>query len=136
MLGRGQWQTVVVTGIVEASVTLSTFMWALGHRDLAAARDLTFSVIVVAELLRAFAARSDTRLFLEVGPFTNRRLLAVIGVSLLLQWALHYVPAMQRLFELQPVAGADAIRVLLLGAIPVTFLEVRKLLRRRRRAAA
>lgn len=45
---------------------------------------LAFSVLVFAELFRAFAARSTTRLFWEVGAFTNIRLVASgrrIGVA-------------------------------------------------------
>ena len=67
MLGRPQWTTVIVTGLLQAAVTISVFAWALDVAGLDEARNLAFSVIVFSELFRSFAARSTTRLFWEVG---------------------------------------------------------------------
>ena len=97
MLGRPQWTTVIVTGLLEAAVTLSVFAWALNSRGLGEARNLAFSVIVFSELFRAFAARSTTRLFWEVGAFTNLRLLGVVLVSAVVQLGLHHIPLAQSL---------------------------------------
>ena len=74
----------------------------LGARahGLHAARSLAFSVLVFAELFRAFAARSRTRIFWEVGAFTNLRLLGVVGLQVLLQLAIQYLPATQALFRI------------------------------------
>ena len=66
MLGRREWQFIVATGLLQAATTLGIFVWALNARDLVEARNLAFSVLVFAELFRAFAARSNTRLFWEV----------------------------------------------------------------------
>src|SRR6185503_213080 len=67
MLGRSEWSVIAFTGALQAGVTLGVFAWALASRNLAEARNLAFSVLVFGELLRAFAARSTTRLFWEVG---------------------------------------------------------------------
>ena len=80
MLGRAQWRFIIAVGLLEAAATLGVFVWALNARDLAEARTLAFSTLVFGELFRAFAARSTTRLFWEVGAFTNLRLLAVVVV--------------------------------------------------------
>ena len=130
MLGREQWQYIVITGLLQAVTTLSVFVWALNARNLIEARNLAFSVLVFGELLRAFAARSTTRLFWEVGAFTNLRLLGVVLFSVLLQLGLHHLPAAQAVFEIGPLSAADC--ALSLGAAmgPVTVIEVAKLARR------
>jgi Ca2+-transporting ATPase len=105
-------------------------VWALNSRDLVEARNLAFSVLVFGELFRAFAARSTTRLFWEVGAFTNVRLLGVVVVSVLLQLGIHHIPAAQTIFEIGPLSGADCALTLLVAMGPVTVIELGKLVRR------
>jgi P-type Ca2+ transporter type 2C len=130
MLGRPQWITVVSTGLLQAVVTLSVYSWALEARGLSEARNLAFSVIVFSELFRSFAARSTTRLFWEVGAFTNLRLVGIVLLSGLLQIGLHHIPFTQRLLGTSPLSLADCALSVALGLIPVSVLECWKLLRR------
>jgi Ca2+-transporting ATPase len=130
MLGRPQWTTVIVTGLLQAAVTISVFAWALGSRGLGEARNLAFSVIVFSELFRAFAARSSTRLLWEVGAFTNLRLLGVVLVSALVQLGLHHIPFAQTLLGTGPLSASDCGLSVALGLIPVSILESAKVARR------
>ena len=130
MLGRPEWVNVIWTGLLQAATTLTVFAWALRNRDLAEARNLAFSVIVFAELFRSFASRSTTRLFWEVGAFTNLRLLGVVVISAIGQVGIHHIPAMQALFQLGDLSVADCGLSVLVGLIPVTVLELTKLARR------
>jgi len=132
MLGRREWTGIAVTGALEAAVVLGIFVWTLRHEDIHAARAVAFDTLVVSELLRAFAARSPTRILAQVGVFTNLRLLAVVLASLLFQIALHQIPGLIRLFQLADLPLVDRILPLLLGLIPVTALELSKIVRRRR----
>jgi P-type Ca2+ transporter type 2C len=130
MLGAAQWRFIVATGLLQAVTTMAVFVWALTARDLSEARNLAFSVLVFGELFRAFAARSTTRLFWEVGAFTNLRLLGVVVFSALLQVGLHHMPAAQAVFEIGPLSVADCALTVLAGLVPVTAIELSKLVRR------
>ena len=130
MLGRSQWHFIIATGLLQAAATLAVFVWALNARDLVEARNLAFSVLVFGELFRAFAARSTTRLFWEVGAFTNLRLLGVVVLSVVLQLAIHHIPAAQAVFETGPLSAADCVLTLLVALVPVTVIELSKLARR------
>ena len=130
MLGRAQWRFIITTGLLQAGATLGVFVWALNARDLTEARNLAFSVLVFGELFRAFAARSTTRVFWEVGAFTNMRLLGVVVFSVLLQLGIHHIPAAQAVFEIGPLSSADCALTLLVAMGPVTVIEVTKLVRR------
>ncbi len=55
------------------------------------ARNAAFSALVIAELMRAFGARSNTRTIWEVGLLSNLRLFAVVSVSFGLQLVIHYL---------------------------------------------
>ncbi len=131
MLGRSEWSTILLVGLLEASATLGVFVWALRTRDLTEARNLAFSVLVFGELFRAFAARSQTRLFFEVGAFTNVRLLGVVLISVLVQLGIHHIPATQALFQIGALSLADCSLGLIVGLGPVTAVELSKLVKRR-----
>jgi Ca2+-transporting ATPase len=115
---------------LEACATLAIFVWGLHARDLDQARSLAFSTLVFAELFRAFAARSPTRLYGEVGAFTNVRLLALVVVSVALQLGIQYLPAARSLFGIGPLSLAHWAVTLIVALVPVTAIEMAKLVQR------
>jgi len=129
MLRRAEWSQVAATGALEAAVVIGVFVWSLRHENVGVARALAFDTLVVSELLRAFAARSPTRLLGQVGVFTNVRLLAVVLLSLLFQLGLHEIPWLIRLFQLPDMPLGERAIPLLLGLVPVTALELGKIAR-------
>ena len=132
MLGRPEWMTIVWTGLLDATVTLGVFAWVLRAEGLAEARNMAFTTLVFAELFRAFAARSPTRTLWEVGALSNLRLLAVVVISAALQIAMHHVPLAQELLGLAPITMEDCLASIAFGLVPVTVIELTKLIRRRR----
>jgi len=130
LLGRAEWTTIVATGLLQAIVTLGLFVWALDSRSVGDARSLAFSTLVFGEVFRSLAARSATRTFWEVGAFTNLRLLAVVVATIVAQLVLHQWPPLQGLFQLSALSLADCLLALALGLIPVSVLELSKLVRR------
>ena len=130
ILGRPEWSAIAFTAVLQTVATLGIFVWALRSRDLVEARNLAFSVIVFGELFRSFASRSTTRLFWEVGAFTNLALLGVVGVSVLLQLALHHIPAMEDLFQIGQLSLGDCMLSLAVGLFPLSVLEATKWVRR------
>ena len=127
MLGPSQWRFIAATGMLQAATTLGVFVWALRTRDLAAARNLAFSVLVFGELFRALSARSRTRVFWETGALTNLSLLSVIGASVIVQLAIHHLPMLQVAFSIAPLSIADCMLALAVALIPVTAIEMAKL---------
>jgi len=130
ILGRPEWLNIAWTGVLQAAVVLGVFVWGLRAGDVAEARSLAFTTLVFGELFRSFASRSRTKLFWEVGAFTNLRLLAVVFVSALIQVAMPQIPALGRLFQIPALSAAESATSLDLGLVPVTVLELTKLLRR------
>jgi P-type Ca2+ transporter type 2C len=129
LTGR-QWRMVLLIGLLESALVLGVYAWALDARGLTSARTLAFSVLVFAEVLRSFAMRSDTRLFWEVGVFTNLRLLGVVILSVVIQLALSHLTAGQQIFDITGMSADDTFLCLALGLVPVSVLEVAKLLHR------
>jgi Ca2+-transporting ATPase len=132
ILGGREWLGIVAVGVLEASIALGVFFWALRSRNELEARTLAFSVVVFSEVFRSFASRSSTRVLWEVGAFSNGVLLAVVVVSVGVQLAIISLPATQALFHLAPLPASEAALCLGLGLVSVTVLELRKLLLRLR----
>jgi len=132
MLGVREWRFISATGLLDASVTLGVFGWALQQRSVPVAQSLAFSTLVFSEVLRAFAARSPVRALWEVGTLSNLRLVAVVVGSVAIQIAIHQFAWTRAFFDVAPLAAADFLLALGLGFLPVSVLELSKLLRRSR----
>ncbi len=126
MLGRPEWRTIVQTGLIQTTVTLGVFVWALRARTVEEARNEAFTVLVFGELFRAFAARSATRHFWETNLLSNLPLLGVILVSSLVQIGIHHIPFTRKLFDLGAISLADCALSVLLGLIPLFAVELLK----------
>jgi Ca2+-transporting ATPase len=127
---------LALVGALTATVALTAFVWALtAGDDIQSARNAAFSVLVTAELLRSFGARSASRTLFEVGLLTNLRLFLVVAVSFSLQVLIHHVPVLESIFGTEPITLGDCVAWILLGAVPLVSLELWKLLRRGERAS-
>jgi Ca2+-transporting ATPase len=129
ILGRPEWARIVAAGALEASVVVVAFLLVLDRGTLEEARSVAFSTIVVSQLLRSFAARSATRIFWAVGAFTNLWLLGVVVLSVALQVGLFAFPATRDVFSLSTMGGWGVGLALALGFVPVSVLEIAKLVR-------
>jgi len=132
MLGPPEWKTIAGVGGLEALLVLVVFAQALGEGTLERARALAFATLVFCELFRALAARSRRYVYWQSGAFTNLPLVAVICVSVLLQFALAVVPAAAAFLGVSPLSLAEAGASLAVGLVPVSVLELKKLWSRRR----
>lgn len=128
LLGRREWMSVLATGVLQATVTLSVFVWALDARGLDEARNLAFTTLVFGELFRAFGARSASKTFWQMGLLTNKRLLAIVLISVAVQIAIHHVPAMAKLMQISPLSLSDCTMALLVGLIPFLSIDAWKML--------
>lgn len=109
---------------------MATYVYVLSTGDTALARTSAFAVLVYAELLRSFGARSDTQTIFEIPPHTNGRLLAcVVGGVLFQPWSYNF-PQLQAFFQVVPMGLGHCAGLFAAGAVPLAGLELRKLWRR------
>jgi P-type Ca2+ transporter type 2C len=130
---------VLFVGFVMALATLATIDLKLpgglfdGTSDLEEARTAGFTVLVLAQLFNCFNARSErTSAFDHL--FTNPLLWAAIGLSLVLQLLVVYVPFLNDAFETTPLSLGDWILCLVMASSVLWLDELRKVLGRRRAA--
>jgi Ca2+-transporting ATPase len=132
LLGRPAWLHIAAGAAVHATVGLGAFAYgmAVGGTDLA--RTLAFASLVFSVLLRSFAARHADRVLWEIGWSRNRILLLVVAISAGLQVCLHMIPPVRAWFSLAPISWGLLAAVFATALVPVTVVELGKLVRRSR----
>jgi Ca2+-transporting ATPase len=137
LLDRAFLQQTFLTGLLTAGVTLAAFAYELYvNSNLQQARDAAFMVLVMAELMRAFGARSNTLTIWHLGLFSNIRLFMIVLVSFSLQIAIHHIGVLQVLFGTAPITLQQTLIWIALGFVPLLVLEARKILRQPRASHA
>ena len=93
-------------------------------------------MLVFAELLRSFGARSETKPVWRIPFFTNINLALVVSVSFGLQvWSQHNA-TLGRFLKSSFMPTTDCPWLVAAGAIPLLVLEMVKLVRNKRRRGA
>jgi Ca2+-transporting ATPase len=125
-------RTMFLTGFLTAGVAFAVYLYMLKMGTPEIARTYAFAVLVFAELLRSFGARSDTKPVWRISLFTNRNLLIVVAISFGLQvWSQHNA-MLGRFLKTSSMPFADCLLLLALGAIPLLVLELVKVVRHAR----
>ncbi|HEY90464.1 MAG TPA: HAD-IC family P-type ATPase, partial [Dehalococcoidia bacterium] len=93
--------------------TYLIFHWAESRMSLDEARTVAFCAMVTFQWVQSFNARSDKHTTMKLGVLTNRWLVAAIGISVVLQLAVVYIPALQIAFHTVPI-GIDKWGIVLL----------------------
>ncbi|NUQ33878.1 MAG: cation-translocating P-type ATPase [Planctomycetaceae bacterium] len=122
---------MLVSGALMAACTIAGFLYGLYEENsLERARTYAFSTLVMGEVLRAFASRSRTKTLWEVGLWSNVRLAMVALFTIGLQIYSHHSGILEGFLKTGELGTKECLGVLILAAIPVTVLEVFKLMRR------
>ncbi len=136
VFARGLGWQVLWTGLAIGVVTLGVQAWAIAA-DIAAWQTMTFTTLTTCQLLAALAIRSDRHSLLSIGLFGNRHLAAAVGVTLLLQLTVIYLPAMNTVFDTRPLSLRELAIATLSPMLVFAAMECEKwVIRRRARAAA
>ncbi len=108
------------------------FEWELSHGESeAAARTAAVNVFVFGELFYLFNCRSLTLSMFAIGVFSNRWLLAGVGMMAALQVAFTYLPVMNRAFSSEPIGMTEWFLILGTGTLISLAVGFEKWLRRR-----
>ncbi len=130
ILARGLWQHVVWVGFLMAGTTLAVQAIAY-HAGSPHWRTMVFTVLATLQLGHVLAIRSESESFFARGRAGNRPLLAAVGIGLLLQLATLYVPALNAVFETQPLAAGELAVCLALSTVAFAAVETEKWMIRR-----
>ncbi|MBM6700229.1 cation-translocating P-type ATPase [Bifidobacterium pullorum subsp. saeculare] len=143
VIDRQMWGDIIYIGLIMAIVTLigmdmhltgglftDRSVDALGHEaQMTEARTMGFTILVFAQLFNAIASRSHLQSAF-VGLFSNKWLWGAIGVSIVLQLIVIYVPFLNSAFGTTPLSAVAWLECIGLAAFVLVASELRKLVLR------
>ena len=114
---------------ITAGVAFAVYYYCLKTVTKESARSASFAVLVFAELLRSFGARSETKPIWRIPFFSNRPLIVVVAISFGLQiWSQHN-ETFGRFLKSSYLPLTDSLLIFGLAFIPLLALEMVKVLR-------
>ncbi|KAB7789011.1 cation-translocating P-type ATPase [Bifidobacterium leontopitheci] len=139
VIDKDMWIDIAFIGIIMAAVTLigmdmhlagglftDRSVDALGHdAQMTEARTMGFTILVFAQLFNALASRS-ARQSAFVGLFSNKWLWGAIGISVLLQVVVIYVPFLNEAFGTTPLGVTAWFECIGLAAVVLVASELYK----------
>lgn len=147
VIDRAMWVDIAFIGLVMAAVTLIgmdlylpgglfTDLTASGlshSEQMVEARTMGFTILVFAQMFNALASRSHDRSVFD-GLFSNMWLWAAIGISIVLQLVVIYVPVLNSAFGTMPLSARAWFECIGLSLIVLIASELRKVWVRWRKA--
>jgi len=118
---------MLLTGLLTAGVALAVYLYMLRISSVDVARTYAFAVLVFAELLRSFGARSETLPVWRISLKTNSMLVGVVFLTFWLQVWSHHNEVLARVLKTLFVPLQDCLILLAIGAIPLVLLDCVKL---------
>lgn len=140
VIDRDMWIDIIYIGLVMAAVTLigmdmhlsgglftDRSVQAIGHEaQIREARTMGFTILVFAQLFNALASRSSRKSAFQ-GLFSNPWLWGAIGISILLQLLVIYVPFLGEAFGTVPLQPQAWLECIGLASLVLVASELRKL---------
>jgi P-type Ca2+ transporter type 2C len=130
LFARGMWQHILWFGLLLGGVTLLVQAWAIRSGS-AHWQSMVFTVLTLSQLGHVLAVRSERESVWHLGFWSNRPLVLAVALTLALQMAVLYLPALNQLFDTQPLAWDELLLCLLLSSVVFAGVEVEKWLARR-----
>ncbi len=130
IFSRGLWQHIVWVGLLMGGVTLATQAWALSSGS-AHWQTMVFTVLTLSQMAHVLAVRSERDSLFTQGLASNRPLLGAVALTVALQMATIYVPALQTVFKTEPLSAAELLLCLALSCLTFLAVEAEKALVRR-----
>jgi P-type Ca2+ transporter type 2C len=133
LTNRSFLRTMALTGFLTAGVAFAVYFYTLKTQTVEVARTQAFTVLVFAELLRSFGARSETKPVWRISLFTNLNLLLVVCASFAFQIWSHHNDTLGRFLKTTPIPFTEGLLLIAVGTIPLAVLEMVKVVRNTQR---
>lgn len=108
IFGRGFVGFVVVMGVVMSLISLSIGVWAFRSGD-PDWQSLLFTTLIFSQVMLAIVVRSERSSIFQIGLFTNRLMVVAVLSTVGLQFAVVYLPFLQRVFSTAPLGARDLL---------------------------
>jgi len=122
---------VLWVGILIGFICIATQSYMI-KKDVEHWQTIVFSILCFCQLWHVMAIRSDTRSLFKQGLLSNKVLLGAVVLTIILQLAIIYVPAMNTFFHTTPLTINELIMVFAISSITFIAVEIEKVIKRRK----
>jgi Ca2+-transporting ATPase len=131
---RQRGSQILIHGFVMTTANIGGFAYAYVTKGTSYAQAMAFYITTFAQLFFSFACRSQRYTLPQLGVLTNPYLFAAITLSGILQISLLWFPLTRHVFfKTVPQFGFDWLAIFLLALVPVSLVEITKIVRARER---
>lgn len=135
IFARGLGSYMIRVGIVLAIVSILLMVWAYDYTNQVQGNGLdrdrwktmVFTTLCLAQMGHALAIRSNTRLMVEVNPFSNPYLLLSVAATSILQLLLIYVEPLRNFFNTHYITGTELLVCIGFSSLIFVWIELEKL---------
>ncbi len=136
IFARGLGWYMVRVGIVFAILTIILMQWAYTHTQSGAGnpnldpqrwKTMVFTTLCLAQMGHALAVRSDTRLTIEMNPFSNPYVIGAVTLTTILQMLLIYVEPLRNFFGTHLLDPIELAICFGFSALMFVWIELEKL---------
>jgi Ca2+-transporting ATPase len=135
IFGGGVVQYIGAFGSLMAALSLLVG-WLAWNADDPAWRTMLFTTLIFAQLALALEVRAEKKSLFSVGLFSNRAMLAAVGIGIAAHFALIYVPFLQNVFGTVALGPKDLLISLAAALAILVAAEAWKWWERRRSVVA
>ncbi|MBD2004093.1 HAD-IC family P-type ATPase [Trichocoleus sp. FACHB-40] len=126
IFARGLGSYMIRIGIIFAIISIALMVVAYRYfRD--DWKTMVFTTLCLAQMGHALAVRSNTRLTIELNPFSNPYLLWAVSITTALQLMLLYVPFLQDFFGTTPLSLQELGICIGFSSLMFVWVELEKL---------
>jgi P-type Ca2+ transporter type 2C len=134
MFARGMGRQIVWVGMLMGLISLAIGYGYWNAHD-PTWQTMVFTTLTLSQMANVMATRSERRSLFEIGLLSNRPLLGAVGLTVLLQLALMYIPFLQLIFKTVALPVLDLILAIVASSVIFWAVELEKwFLRRQARA--
>jgi Ca2+-transporting ATPase len=130
MFARGMWQHVLWVGMLMSGLVLGLQAWSI-NAGIAHWQTMVFTALTFTQLAHVLVIRSDRESLLTIGLASNRPLLVTVVLTVALQFALVYVPALNRVFDTAPLSAFEVGLCAACAVVVMAAVEAEKWFKRK-----
>jgi Ca2+-transporting ATPase len=125
IFAHGMWQHMIWVGLLIGALSVLSQGWAW-HSGLAHWQTIVFSVLTLSQLAHVLAIRAESDSLFTLGLWSNRPLLAAVLLTVGLQLAVIYVPALQQVFKTAALTAPELLACFAFAAAVLVAVEAEK----------
>jgi P-type Ca2+ transporter type 2C len=131
MFARGMGRQIVWVGMLMGLLSLAIgYGYWNAHNP--AWQTMVFTTLTLSQMANVMAIRSERRSLFEIGLKSNMLLLGAVGLTVVLQLALIYVPVLQSIFKTVALPVPDLALAIVVSSVIFWAVELEKWFVRRR----